>query len=112
MVFSLPQASGNVQCKSASSLLPKCAKPAMGILGKLKSQHTWRQQCWLCQGPPPCKHVSVLVSPIGARLGGLATYQDGEDHRPSDDPPDRRVGIDVPAPREGQPGMTRSGELG
>ena len=50
--------------------------------------------------------------PWEPRSGGLATHQDGEDHRPSDDPPDGRVGIDVPAPREGQPGITRSGELG
>lgn len=53
----------------------------------------------------------VLVSPTGAQLRGMATYQDGDDHRPSNDPPDGCVGIDVPAPREGQPGITRSGEL-
>lgn len=44
--------------------------------------------------------------------GRTATYQDGEDHRPSNEPPDGCIGIDVPAPREGQAGISRRGEPG
>ena len=60
---------------------------------------------------PTCQSLFHLF-PWDPAQGRTATHEDGEDHRPSDDPPDRHVGIDVPAPMEEQPGMIRSRELG
>lgn len=43
---------------------------------------------------------------------GLTTYQDGEDHRPSDDPRMDALALMSQHLGSGQPGITSSGELG
>lgn len=55
--------------------------------------------------------VTLSTSSTGAQPGKTATHQDGEDHGPPNDPPDGCIGVDVPAPMGGQPGLIRSGEL-
>lgn len=40
--------------------------------------------------------------------GKTATHQDGQNHRPSNDPPDGSIGIDVPTPMGRREGGTRS----